>query len=98
MEYLPPGGRTTVFYSHIRPAHGQTETHVIRQAHLLGYELMPFNGWDDADLGASGNHGPRWAEACENGKKLRAIQDACVVHTSDGDDWPHITQTKRNII
>lgn len=83
----------TVLYTRIRPAHGQTEAQVISRAHVLGYELMPFNGWDDADLGYAGNRGPRWAEAKLNGEKLRAIQDACVVHAAGGDDWPHIVQT-----
>ena len=82
------------FYTNIRPASGQSEADVIRKAHVLGYELVNFDGWDDEDLGASGNHGPRWAEAKENGKILREIQDACEVSTPEGYDFPHITQTK----
>lgn len=85
---------TAVLYSGIRPAFGQTEADIIRRAHALGYELVSFAGWDDADLGASGNHGPRWREAQENGARLREIQDICVVHTPEGDDWPHIIQTR----
>lgn len=82
----------TVLYCTIRPAIGQTAAEVIRRAHALGYEMVPFNGWDNADLGFAGNRGPRWTEAKLNGEKLRCIQDACMVHSPDGDDWPHITQ------
>lgn len=85
---------TTVFYTAIRPAIGQREDEVIRRAHVLGYELVPFAGWDDADLGYAGNRGPRWAEAQINGARLREIQDLCVVHSEEGDDWPHILQVR----
>jgi hypothetical protein len=77
-----------VFYTHIRPAIGQTVVDVIRRAHTLGYEMMTFAGWTDADLGPSGMPGPRRAEAKANGELIRAIQDACEL---DGD-WPHIEQ------
>lgn len=82
----------TVLYANIRAAHGQTEAQIIRWAHVLGYELVPFNGWDETDIGYAGHRGPRWEEAKTNGKKLRLIQDACVVHSPEGDDWPHIVQ------
>ena len=80
-----------VFYSHIRPAYGQTEIDVIRRAHALGYELMPFNGWTDSDLGFAGNRGPRLALCRANGTRIAEIQDACEVQTPEGADWPHIT-------
>lgn len=83
----------TAFYSNMRPAVGQTEAQIIKRARILGYTLVAFNGWDDADLGYPGNRGPRWAEARANAEKLRIIQDACVVHSAEGDDWPHIVQT-----
>lgn len=83
----------TVFYSFIRPAHGQSIADVIRKAQNMGYSMMPFNGWDNDDLGYSGAPGPRRAEAAANGKILREIQDACVVYHPDGYDFPHIIQT-----
>jgi hypothetical protein len=81
------------FFTKIRPAEGQNIVDIIKRAHALGYELTPFEGFTAADLGASGNHGPRWDSAQTNGRILREIQDACVVHLSDGDDWPHIMQS-----
>jgi hypothetical protein len=83
--------KTPVFYSHIRPAYGQTLVEIIRRAHALGYELMPFNGWDDADIGYPGNRGPHYVASRENLKCCIEIQDASMVHTPEGADWPHIT-------
>lgn len=57
-------------------ADGVTEADVIRRAHALGYELIKFNGWTDADLGPSGMPGPRRAEATENRRKLKLICDS----------------------
>ena len=84
---------TTVFYSHIRPALGQTVVEIIRRAHTLGYELMPFRGWDDTDLGYPGNPGPHRAAAKLNLKHCIEIQDACATHTPEGTDYPHIVHT-----
>ena len=83
---------TPVFYTRIRPAHGQTTVEVIRRAHALGYELVPFNGWTNAEIGASGNHGSAWTASRENLKRCGEIQDACIVRTDSGADWPHIIQ------
>jgi len=81
-------------YSAIRPAIGQTEADVIKKAYILGYELVRFNGWDNDDLGSSGNHGSRWQEAKINGEILREIQSACEITYADGSyDQPHIIQT-----
>lgn len=85
----------TVLYSKIRPAIGQNEADVVKKAHALGYELVKFNGWDNDDLGSSGNHGPRWGDVRVNGIALREIQDACEIAYADGSyDQPHIMQTK----
>jgi hypothetical protein len=78
-----------VLYTHIRPAIGQPVLDVIRRAHSLGYELILFAGWTDADLGPSGMPGPRRDDAKANGDSIRAIQDACEI---DGD-WPCIEQS-----
>ena len=86
-------GTVVVFYSHIRPAHGQTVADVIRRAHVLGYELMPFSGWDNADIGYAGNRGPHFVAARANGQRCGEIQDACIVETPEGPDWPHILYT-----
>ncbi|MHB2010052.1 MAG: hypothetical protein ACYCOX_18700 [Acidobacteriaceae bacterium] len=77
-----------IFYTNIRPAHGQTESAVIKKAHVLGFELVRFNGYSDADIGYAGNRGPKYDESRENLAALREIQDACMV----SGDWPHITQ------
>lgn len=85
----------TVFYSAIRPAIGQTVADVIRQANRMGFSMVIFNGWTDADLGRrfGDGKGPRRDEADANQVLLMEIQDACAVHTDDGDDFPHIVQT-----
>lgn len=87
----------TALYSNIRPAFGQTKVDVIRRAHALGYELLKFVGFDDADLGYAGNRGPLWMTAKANGAILREIQDACVVNTANGKDWPHIIQIRKAV-
>ncbi len=82
-----------VFYTKIRPAEGQREDEVIKIAHNLGYELMPFNGYTDADIGYAGNRGPKYAESRENLTRCIEIQNAAVKHFENGDDWPHIIHT-----
>ena len=83
-----------VLYYKIRPAIGQTVSEIIRKASDMGYIMVPFNGWDDADLGRRfGSHkGPRRDEADANLKSLMAIQDACEVVVDGSSDFPHITQ------
>ena len=83
-----------VLYYKIRPAIGQTVPEIIRKASAMGYTLVPFNGWDDADLGRRfGSHkGPRRDEADANQKILVEIQDACEVVVGGSSDFPHITQ------
>ncbi|HBG07681.1 MAG: hypothetical protein A2075_09155 [Geobacteraceae bacterium GWC2_58_44] len=85
-----------VFYTQIRPAIGQTEGEVIRAAHALGYDLVAFEGYSDTDLGMPGNRGAKWAESQKNLCAANEIQNACVVHSEDGDDWPHIIATKES--
>jgi len=84
----------TVFYSKIIPAETQTLADIIRKAHVLGYELVQFNGYDNDDLGSSGNHGPRWNESREQKKMAMEITDACEVIIDGACDFPHIIQTK----
>ena len=88
-----------VFYRTIRPAEGQTIGAVVRRASLLGYQLVAFEGYDDSDLGVPGNRGPYWEDSRRNFARILEIQDACVVHWPDGDDWPQIDHTAigRNI-
>lgn len=80
-----------VFYVNIRPAVGQRIDQVITKASRMGYTLMRFEGYSDADIGPSGEHGPKWAESRANMRAIQAIQDACVVRSPEGEDWPHIT-------
>lgn len=84
---------TTILYSAIRPATGQTVADVIRRARDMGYTLTIFNGWTDDDIGPSGMPGPRRAEVNSNGSILREIQDACEVVIDGASDFPHIIQT-----
>ena len=70
-----------VFYNNIRSANGQPVHHIIKKAQVLGYELMPFEGWTNAD------HRTRKAEIRDNRKKILEIQSACEFN----GDWPHIT-------
>lgn len=84
-----------VFYTSIRPAHGQTEVEIIRRAHALGYELVSFAGWTDADIGYAGNRGPSYTASRNNLLHANKIRDACVVETPDGPDWPHIIQSPK---
>lgn len=78
----------TVLYTAIIPAEGQSEIDVIRKAHVLGYELVKFAGWDDQDLS-----GLRKAEAKANQKKIIEIQNACEVVFEDATySFPHILQ------
>ena len=81
---------TTVFYTAIRPANGQSVASIIRTAQTIGYTMVKFNGWTDDDLGPSGMPGPRRAEAKVNLDLLNEIQDAC--EEVDGD-FPHIVST-----
>lgn len=88
----------TAFYTKIDLYDGLTEADVIKRAHVLGYELMKFAGYSDADLGMPGNHGPRWADAQRNKTALKTISgslvktypdntyDAIVFHCGPGDD------------
>ena len=66
---------TPVFYTKINPD-AVTVTEVFHVAHTLGYELVKFDGWTDADLGPSGQPGPRRTEANENGRRIAEIVDA----------------------
>lgn len=77
---------TPVLYTLIDPRADQSQADVIRGAHALGYELVPFNGWSNADLGPSGQPGPRRAEANLNARRIAEIVDAL---TQD-DDCPVI--------
>lgn len=85
----------TVLYSAIRPAIGQTAADVIRKAQNMGYTMMRFNGWSNADLGNRyGEYkGPRRDEADANSTILRQIQDACEIQIDGSSDFPHIIQT-----
>lgn len=80
---------TPVFYTSIRPAIDQTEFTVIRMAHVLGYEMVPFTGFTDIDIGPSGMHGPKYNEASVNRRRIKQIQDACEIN----NDWPLIRQS-----
>jgi hypothetical protein len=80
-----------VLYVRVRLAEGQSLVDVFRKAQVLGYELVPFEGWTDEDLGASGNHGPMWERARENARAIQLIQEACEIIFDDGTfDRPHI--------
>ena len=80
-------------YTKIRPAEGQSEVEIIRKAHVLGYELVPFEGYTDSDIGYAGNKGPKYDESKKNLAALKEIQDACVVRIDGLEDWPHIVQS-----
>ena len=86
-------GHIPVFYTKIRAAYGQTEIDVIRRAHVLGYELIPFSGYTNSDIGYAGNPGPLHAQSRENLRRAIAIQDACRVVIDGQCDWPHIQQS-----
>lgn len=72
-----------VFYTHIDLNHDEdggeniTEAQVIRRAHTLGYELMRFPGWTDAEL-ASPRFSPqsRLTEVRANQAKIHEITNA----------------------
>jgi len=64
-----------VYYTKINPDTTPL-TGIFRVAHALGYELIQFPGWTDADLGPSGQPGPRRTEANENGRRIAEIVDA----------------------
>ena len=85
--------KTPVFYTTIRPAIDQPVTVVHARAHALGYELMPFAGFSDSDIGFAGNRGPRFEQSRENLRRVIEIQDACRVVIDGESDWPHIHQT-----
>ncbi len=72
-----------VFYTRIELYPGLTEVQVIKRAHVLGYELIPFEGWTDAELGMPGNHGPRWAEARANRKAITQIANSLIKNYPD---------------
>ena len=85
------------FYTKTRTATGQTERDIIRTAHALGYELMRFNGWTNADLGSVSNHGPHYEQAALNHKILMEIIDACTITFEDGTyDAPHILADRQD--
>lgn len=77
-----------VFYSKIRPADGQTEIEVIKKAHILGYELVPFDGFDNQDLSGACKKMARL-----NLNRILEIQDSCVKNFPNGQDWPQIFHT-----
>jgi hypothetical protein len=79
-----------ILYTTIRPAEGQAETDIHRKAQAMGYTLIPFEGFSDADLGAPGNRGPRWKMASENRIRINDLTDAC----HHEGDWPEIRQTR----
>ena len=81
--------KTPVFYTTIRPAIDQPVTVVHARAHALGYELMPFAGFSDSDIGYPGNPGPLFAVARANLVRCIEIQNAC----QHAGDWPHIQQS-----
>ena len=84
---------TPVFYTSIRPAHQQSITDITRRARAMGYELMRFNGYSNSDIGYAGNRGPHFEFSRLNLARCIEIQEACVAHTPDGNDWPHIDHT-----
>ena len=67
----------TVYYTTIEFDHGATLADLCRTAHVLGYELISFNGYDAADLGYPGNRGPKWAESRLN---MAAINEILTAH------------------
>ena len=74
----------TAFYTRMEMDDGNEPTgaelkQIVSVAHSLGYELVPFEGWTDVDLGMPGNPGPRKQDAKRNGEALREICDACEV-------------------
>ena len=81
-----------VLYTCLRLADGQSMPQLLRVIHTLGYELVRFCGWTDADLGMPGNRGPRWVEAQTNYGRIVAIQRAAAIVDEHGQDWPHILQ------
>ena len=82
----------TVLYSAIRPAVGQTPQGIIAQAQRLGYQMVIFNGWTDADLGMKygDQKGPRRDEATTNANLISELHDMLAVETDAGTDYPHI--------
>jgi len=72
-----------VYYTKIDLYDGITELDVMRRAHALGFEMIPFNGWDDNDLGTSGNHGPCWHAARLNHERRMEIIDSLIRHNGD---------------
>lgn len=76
---------TTVFYTDIDTSDGgPNEIEVIRHAQRLGYELVRFAGWSDADLGPSGTPGPRREMAEINRQRIREIVRTLTTIDADG--------------
>jgi hypothetical protein len=78
-----------VFYRKIRLCTGQTFESVARTAHVLGYEMIPFDGWDNTDLMGCCKNMARL-----NLKRAIEIQDSCQMNYPDGNDWPQIISTR----
>jgi hypothetical protein len=86
-----------VFYTTIDLYDGISEVDVIKRAHILGYELVPFDGFTDLDLGMPGNRGPRWSIARKNLAAIIEITDSLVRHYPDNTfDAIKINSTKEN--
>lgn len=62
-----------VFYTTMNLDHGTTLADICRTAHTLGYEMVPFAGYSNSDLGYSSNRGPRWNEARANQALINEI-------------------------
>lgn len=83
-----------IFYRTIRPAQSQTEAQVIQIAQRLGFQMVQFNGWDNADIGYPGNPGPHYETSRKNLVNAKIVQDAAMVRFDDGtQDWPHVIHT-----
>ena len=65
-----------VFYTEMKLDHGATVADICRMAHVLGYEMVPFNGYTDQDLGYAGNRGPKWNESRVNMAAINEVLDA----------------------
>lgn len=78
--------KTVVFYKKIQLYDGITMLDVLRRSHALGFELVPFNGYSDDDLGVPGNRGPRWNDARRNMDAIKEIVACLVKNYSDGYD------------
>jgi len=86
----------TALYSQIDPPAGKSVAWVITEAQRRCHiTLMPFDGWDDADLGNPSNRGPVYRQSRVN---MALIHEVMGCLEQPGPDWPNIHQIRRDLI